>query len=85
MYTRRQASVTSLVALAGLSMAASTAALAEGGERHPNIRRAIEALRAARNDLEHADHDFGGHRVEAMRAVDRAIEQLQVALRFDNR
>lgn len=85
MYTRRQASVASIVALAGMSMAASTAALAEGRERHPTIRRAIQALRAARNDLEHADHDFGGHRVEAMGAVDRAIEQLEVALRFDKR
>jgi len=85
MYTRRQASVASIVALAGLSIAGSTAALAEGRERHPNIRRAIQALRAARNDLEHADHDFGGHRVEAMEAIDRAIEQLDVALRFDDR
>ena len=85
MYTRRQASVASIVALAGLSVAGSTAAFAEGRERHPTIRRAMEALRAARNDLEHADHDFGGHRVEAMQAIDRAIEQLQIALRFDNR
>lgn len=84
MYTRREASVASVLAVAGLSMA-STAALAEGRERHPSIRRAIDALRAARNDLEHADHDFGGHRVEAMQAIDRALEQLQVALRFDNR
>lgn len=85
MYTRRQASVASVVALAGLSMPAGSAALAEGRERHPSIRRAIDALRAARNDLEHADRDFGGHRVEAMQAIDRAIEQLDVALRFDVR
>ena len=88
MYTRRSLSVASIAAVAGLSLAASNAAFAEGREgreRHPNIRRAMEALRAARNDLEHADHDFGGHRVEAMQAIDRAIEQLQVALRFDVR
>jgi hypothetical protein len=85
MYTRRSASVASAAALAGLCMAASTVTLAAGRERHPNIRRALDALRAARNDLEHADHDFGGHRVEAMEAIDRAIEQLGVALRFDTR
>jgi hypothetical protein len=85
MYTRRSASVASVAALAGLCLAANSAAFAEGRERHPSIRRAIDALRAARNDLEHADHDFGGHRVEAMQAIDRAIDQLQVALRFDNR
>jgi hypothetical protein len=85
MYTRRSASVAAAVAVAGLCMTASTMALAAEGERHPNIRRAINALRAARNDLEHADHDFGGHRQEAMEAIDRAIEQLGVALRFDRR
>ena len=82
MYTRRSVSAASLGALAALC-ASSTVSLAEGRERHPAIRRAIAALRAARNDLEHADHDFGGHRVEAMEAVDRAIQQLDVALRFD--
>ena len=85
MMTRRSASVASAAALAGLLVSANTMALAEGRERHPNIRRAINALRTARNDLEHADHDFGGHRVEAMQAIDRAVEQLEVALRFDTR
>jgi hypothetical protein len=85
MYTRRSASVASAAALAGLYMAASNIALAEGRERHPNIRRAMDALRAARYDLEHADHDFGGHRVAAMQAIDHAMEQLVVALRFDTR
>ena len=85
MMTRRSASVASAAALAGLLVGANTMALAEGQERHPNIRRAINALRTARNDLEHADHDFGGHRVEAIQAIDRAVEQLEVALRFDTR
>ena len=85
MMTRRSVSVASAAALAGLIVSTNTMALAEGRERHPNIRRAINALRSARNDLEHADHDFGGHRVEAMQAIDRAVEQLEVALRFDTR
>src|SRR5579872_5711821 len=29
-------------------------------ERHPMIRKAIAALRGAKNELEHADTDFGG-------------------------
>lgn len=85
MYTRRSAAVASVIALTGLCMATDNVALAEGRERHPSIRRALDALRAARNDLEHADHDFGGHRVEAMEAIDRAIEQLALALRFNVR
>jgi hypothetical protein len=52
-------------------------------ERHPAIRRAIRALEAAKNDMQHADHDFGGHRVEALAACDAAIAQLQQALQYD--
>ena len=56
---------------------------AEAYEHHPAIRRAIGALQAARSDLQHANHDFGGHRVAAMDAIDRALEQLRLALQFD--
>jgi hypothetical protein len=33
--------------------------------------------------MEHAAHDFGGHRVEAIKATDEAIRQLQDCLKFD--
>jgi hypothetical protein len=52
-------------------------------ERHPAIRRAIFALKAAKADLEHADHDFGGHRAAALDECDKAIAQLQAALQYD--
>ena len=69
-------------ALTGAAMAA-LALPAEGRERHPAIRAAINALEAAKNDLQHADHDFGGHRVAAIDAIDHALEQLRLALQFD--
>ena len=50
-------------------------------ERHPAIRRAIRALEAAKLDMQHADHDFGGHRVAALAACDAAIAQLPAALK----
>jgi hypothetical protein len=50
---------------------------------HPEIREAIESLRHAREHLDHAAHDFGGHRVEAIKATDEAIRQLQLCLQFD--
>jgi len=50
---------------------------------HPEIRDAIGALRNARNHLEHARHDFGGHKAEAIRATDEAIRQLEVCLKYD--
>ena len=52
-------------------------------EPHPEIREAIASLRHAKEHMEHAAHDFGGHRVEAIRATDAAIHQLEECLRFD--
>jgi hypothetical protein len=52
-------------------------------ERHPEIREAIAALRNAKAHLQSAAHDFGGHRVEAIRATDEAIHQLEVCMQYD--
>jgi len=51
-------------------------------EQHPEIRDAIASLRHAKEHLEHAAHDFGGHRVEAIRATDEAIRQLEICLKY---
>ena len=56
---------------------------AAAAEPHPEIREAIGALRRAKAHMEHAAHDFGGHRVEAIRATDEAIRQLEDCLKFD--
>ncbi|HXR09654.1 MAG TPA: hypothetical protein VN792_02700 [Candidatus Acidoferrales bacterium] len=60
--------------------AAAPAALPEP---HPEIREAIASLRRAKEHLEHGAHDFGGHRVEAIKATDEAIRQLEMCLKFD--
>ena len=52
-------------------------------EPHPEIREALGALRRAKEHMEHAAHDFGGHRVEALKATDDAIRQLEMCLKFD--
>jgi len=54
-------------------------------EPHPHIRAALRELREARHELETAAHDFGGHRKEALEAVDHAIQQLDRALQYDRR
>lgn len=54
-------------------------------EFHPRLQRAIEALRDARAYMAEAPHDFGGHRVAAIRATDDAIRQLEVAARYRDR
>lgn len=58
-------------------------ATATAAEPHPEIREAIGALRRAKEHMEHAAHDFGGHRVEAIRATDVAIHQLEDCLKYD--
>jgi hypothetical protein len=68
---------------ANLLFASSGAAWAEPVERHPELHGAIHALEVARHRLERANHDFGGHRDEALKECDRAIEQLKLALKFD--
>jgi cysteine sulfinate desulfinase/cysteine desulfurase-like protein len=55
----------------------------EGREAHPAIRAAIQALERAKADLQHASHDFGGHREDALKACDQAIQQLRQALQYD--
>ena len=56
---------------------------ATAAEPHPEIREAIASLRRAKEHMEHAAHDFGGHRVEAIRATDVAIRQLEDCLKYD--
>jgi hypothetical protein len=61
--------------------AATTATPA--AEPHPQIREALASLRRAKEHMEHAAHDFGGHRVEAVEATNQAIKQLELCLKFD--
>jgi hypothetical protein len=48
----------------------------------PHIHHALHELREAKHALEKAPHDFGGHRLQAIRDIDRAIHQLEEAIRF---
>ena len=59
------------------------AATTTAAEPHPEIHEAIAALHRAKEHMEHAAHDFGGHRVDAIRATDVAIHQLEDCLKYD--
>jgi len=50
---------------------------------HPEIRAAINAIDRARTHLNEAAHDFGGHRVDAIKALDEAQKQLNICLQYD--
>ena len=64
-----------------LMLAMSAGAPAEG--RHPEIHRALESLRNAKAHLQAAAHDYQGHRVDAIKAIDEAIHQLEICMKYD--
>lgn len=51
---------------------------------HPEIWAAIHSLEHAREHLDHAAHDFHGHRADAIGAIDAALRQLHICLDYDN-
>ncbi len=76
--------ISSFVLTAALFVAAACpmTASAEGG-RHPEIMEAIHALEKAKQHLQEAKHEFGGHRRDAVEAIDKALFQLHLALEAD--
>jgi hypothetical protein len=76
---RRLALAAAAAALAGAALAPSAAHAA-----HPRIQAAITALSDAKAEMQAAATDFGGHRVKAIEACDRAIRQLEAALNWAN-
>lgn len=58
-------------------VAAATPAPAAAPMRHHHIHEALESMRAARHHLESAEHDFDGHRSEAIKHLDMAIHEAE--------
>ena len=50
--------------------------------RQPHMERALENLRAARAELQIAEHDKGGWRVRALENVNRAIADTERGMAF---
>lgn len=46
------------------------------------VESAKRALEGARNDLQHAGSEWGGHRVNAMQHIDMALKELNEAEKF---
>ena len=51
----------------------------------PHMQAALRSLQEAREQLAKATHDKGGHRVDAMKAIDRAMVEVQRGIEFDRR
>jgi len=60
--------------------AANTAPAPVPQPEYPHMRAAANELREAKNELQHAAHDFCGHRADAVRATDAALRQINEAI-----
>ncbi len=78
---KKRMKIMSVMTVAAIMLALTPTSPA--AERHPEIHRAIEALRNARAHLQEAAHDFGGHKADAIRATDEAIHQLEICMKYD--
>ena len=72
---RDAASVVGAAIAAGLLLREGTAEA-----RCPRIVGALDAIRAAKEELEAAGHDFGGHKAAAIQACQGAIDELKRCL-----
>ncbi len=52
-------------------------------EHHPKLRRAMNILNRAKGVLQHAAHDFKGHRVAAIHDIEQAQGELRQAMQVD--
>jgi hypothetical protein len=59
-----------------------TAYKAVKGDKHHVIRRAERELRIAHKELKSLKPIYGGHRVKAMEHLDKAVSELQQAIKF---
>jgi hypothetical protein len=64
--------VIALVAISAFNMTARA--------DQPHMRRALEHLRAARAELESAEHNKGGWRLRAIANTDRAIRETETGM-----
>lgn len=54
-------------------------------EKQPMMKAALVNLQQAKNNLQNATADKGGHRVKALELVNQAIEQVEKGIAFDDK
>jgi len=53
-------------------------------EEQPHMEAALKSLREAREHLQQAEADKGGHRAAAIKATDDAIKHTEMGMKFAN-
>ena len=52
-------------------------------EDQPHMRAALEALEQAKQHLQQAEHDKGGHRAKALELTNQAITHVKEGMKYD--
>ena len=69
-----------LAGVTALGVGAVLASIADAEAGQPYMQGALNALQQARWNLQHAERDKGGHRVNALNLVDQAIGEVQAGI-----
>ena len=76
--------VSTLVLAGSLAFVAFNSVESAQAEPQPCMKAALSHLKMAKNQLQRASHDKGGHRVKALAATNRAIVEVKKGIAFDN-
>ena len=57
---------------------------AQDNQPRPHMQAALQHLREAAEELQKADRDKGGHRVQALNLTQQAITHVQAGIQYDN-
>jgi hypothetical protein len=72
------------IAVAALSgMLVSGIFIGQASADQPHMRAALDNLIAARDQLDSAEHNKGGHRAEALRLTRAAIDEVRAGIDHD--
>jgi anti-sigma-K factor RskA len=78
--------LSTLTLAAALTLVVGTGLVRDASaDPQPRMKTALEHLEAAREALKNADDDKGGHRVKAIEATAKAIEETKLGIGFDNK
>jgi hypothetical protein len=63
-----------------LGVGAVLGSIADAKANQPYMQAALNSLQNARWNLQHAEHDKGGHRANALNLVNQAIDEVQTGI-----
>jgi predicted negative regulator of RcsB-dependent stress response len=70
-----------IASLATLAVVTASTTPLPAQANQPNMQAALTSLRQAKQSLEKAAHDKGGHRLKAIQLIDEAIDEVEAGIK----